>query len=88
MRTKEQIDKEIANLHRCKTYIPATTIFGDDNMADVDRQIEFLRGELDVESDLLECDESERIAVLEAQAWVDGDSAEAPSEGWSVFAPK
>jgi hypothetical protein len=87
--TPQQIAAEIAALEKAKTYAPARTMFGDDNHAKIDRQIEYLRGEIDMDSDEWnDLSEAEQSAVLEAQAWQDGDSEETLSSGWDIFKPK
>lgn len=35
-----------------------------------------------------EFSETEQSAILEAQAWADGQSDETPSEGWEMYRPK
>ncbi len=87
--TKDQIAAEIAALEKCKDYAPARTMFGEDNHAKIDRQIEFLRGDIDIDGpEWDDLNENEQSAVMDAQAWVDGDSEENLSSGWDIFKPK
>lgn len=87
--TDKEIAAEIAALGKCKDYAPARTIFGEDNHAKIDRQIEFLCGEIDMDApEWDDLDENEQSAVMDAQAWMDGDSEENLSSGWDIFKPK
>lgn len=88
-KTPKQIEAEITALQNCKTYIPRRTLFGEDNHSVLDRQIEYLRGQIDISADEFysELNEREQAAVIEAEQWADGDG-EAPSLGWDSFKPK
>ena len=87
--TRDQIAAEIAALEKCKDYAPARTMFGEDNHARIDRQIEFLRGEIDMTApEWDEFSETEQSAIMEAEAWRDGNSKETPSSGWDIYKPK
>ena len=87
--TKDQIAAEIAALEKCKDYAPARTMFGEDNHARIDRQIEFLRGDIDMDDpEWDDLNENEQSAVMDAQAWMDGDSEENLSSGGDIFKPK
>lgn len=87
--TDKEIAAEIAALTACKKYAPPYTMFGDDNHAKIDRQIEFLRGDIDVDSpEFEEMNDNERSSVLDAQAWMEGESEENLSSGWDIFKKK
>ena len=87
--TKDQIAAEIAALEKAKIYAPARTMFGDDNHANIDRQIEYLRGDLDMDGpEWDDLSENEQSAVMKAEAWQDGYSEESLSSGWDIFKPK
>jgi hypothetical protein len=88
-RTETEVAAEIASLQACKAYVPHYSAFGDDNHDNIDHQIRYLSGELDINDDLSWDDllESCQAAVLEAQAWRDGDSDEPPSAGWAHLKP-
>lgn len=85
--TIKEIAAEIVALEKCKKYAPAHTMFGDDNHAKIDRQIEYLRGDIDTSAPEFEedFDENEKSAIMEAEAWADGNSREVPSSGWDIF---
>lgn len=88
-RTEKEVAAEIAALELCKTYIPKETIFGDDNIRNVDLQIEYLKGEIDTTADeFLEYSENEQSAILEAEDWLEGNSNESPSSGWDDRKPE
>lgn len=88
--TAEQIQQEITALEACKAYIPPRTMFGDDNIRQVDLQIEFLRVQIDMTADEWhEYSESEQSAILEAEAWKEGQSDQKSlAAGWDDFKPK
>jgi len=84
--TPDQIAAEIAALEDAKTYAPFRSALGDSNHRNIDRQIEYLRGEIDTTApEFYYFSESEHSAILEAQAWRDGQSEEAPSSGWDIY---
>lgn len=89
-RSQKQIDKEIKALEACKEYVPPFTMFGEDNHHNLDLQIEYLRGEIDItaEDEWNEYSDDEQSTILEAQAWKDGESNESPSSGWDDRKPK
>lgn len=88
-KTQEQIESEIKALEECKGYVPRRTMFGDDNHANLDLQIEYLRGEIDVTADEWDdYSDDEQSAILEAQAWKEGQADESPSSGWDNHKPK
>ena len=87
--TDKQIAAEIVALKKCKAYVPARTMFGDDNHARIDRQIEYLSGDIDMTApEWEEFGENEQSAILDAQSWQDGDSDESLTAGWKIFKPK
>jgi hypothetical protein len=84
--TAKEIEEEIAALEACKAYAPHFTAFGDNNHEKIDRQIEFLRGDIDTTAgEFEEFSEDERSAISEAEQWQDGDCDESPSSGWAMF---
>lgn len=88
-KTQLEIDAEIARLEEARTFAPARTMFGDDNHAKIDRQIEYLRGDIDTTADEWnDFSEAEQSAILEAQGWEENQIDEAPSEGWEMYRPK
>lgn len=90
MRTKEQIEEEIKALEACKSYIPRRTAFGEDNHRNVDLQIEFLRGEIDISDNdqWNEFSEREQSAILDAESWRDEQSDEGLAAGWDDYKPR
>lgn len=88
MKTQREIDKEIKALEACKGYVPQRTMFGDDNHAKLDLQIEYLRGEIDTTADEWnDYSDDDQSSILEAEAWKE-DQGESPSSGWDSFKPK
>lgn len=88
-KTQVQINEEIKALEACKTYAPKRTLFGDDNHAIIDLQIEALKEEIDITSDkFYEQTEDAQSNILEAINWRDGETEESPSSGWDSFKPK
>jgi len=86
MKTQKEIDAEIKALEACKAYVPHHTVFGDDNHAKLDLQIEYLRGDLDTTAEEFnELSDDEQSAVTEAQEWESGDGG-SPSSGWDALA--
>jgi hypothetical protein len=84
--TPDHIAAEIAALEDAKTYAPRRTAFGGDNHGKIDRQIEYLRGEIDLSApEWDDFSEDEQTAILEAQSWKDGQSDESPSSGWDIY---
>lgn len=92
--TAEQVAAEIATLNALKPRVPARTGF-DDNHAAIDAQIAVLTGPMSREStyytygwgdDEAETDEHTLDAALQAQDWLEGATAEAPSLNWSTVA--
>lgn len=85
MRTKLEIDEEIAALEACKKYVPKMTAFGENNHVKIDLQIELLRGELDTTAMEFEeeFDDGEKDAIFDAERWLDGGTA--PSSDWDGF---
>lgn len=85
-RTKDQIVSEIKALEACKTYIPRTTAFGDNNHRNLDLQIEELRDGIDDTAEAFsEYSESEQSAIMEARYWKEGDENQSPSSGWDSY---
>jgi hypothetical protein len=91
-KTDTEIQAEIAQLTGCKAYAPHFTIFGEDNWAGIDAQIDVLKEGLD------EDQAQERFEPLEgggpvnvveaatnAVRWREGDENESPSSGWDSF---
>lgn len=88
-RNKKQIETEIKALQACKSYVPHFTVFGDDNHAKLDLQIEYLRGEIDIDAnEWHDYTDDEQSSILEAECWKAGESDESPSSGWDSFKPK
>lgn len=88
-RTKKQIQAEIKALEVCKTYIPRTTAFGDNNHRNLDLQIEELQyGIDDTAEEWNDYSDSEQEAIMDARRWKEGDEDESPSSGWEEYKPK
>ena len=89
MKTKKEIQKEIKALKACKAYAPQFTLFGDDNHANIDLQIRYLKGEIDLTAPEWDYySDDEQSAILEAQSWEEGQAEESPASGWDSFKPK
>lgn len=87
-RTDQEVKAEIAALKAAKGWAPHHSFFGEDNHHNIDLQIEFLEEGIDTTADeFTEFSESEQSAILEAEAWLDGEK-ETPHEGWDIFKPK
>ena len=87
-RTDNEIAAEIKALEACKAYVPKRTAFGDDNHRNLDLQIEYLRGEIDISADEWnDYSDDEQSTILEAQAWQEGQADESPSAGWDRYKP-
>lgn len=92
MRTQEEITAEIAALNSLRERVPTHTLFGEDNQARIDAQIEVLQDEMDDDeiydrwADVGE-DPNETILsdALDALDWLNGD-APAPSADWADIA--
>lgn len=85
-RTQTEIEAEIKALEACKTYIPRTTAFGDNNHHNLDLQIEELRYGIDDTADEWnDYSEGEQSAIMEARSWKEGDEDESPSSGWDSY---
>jgi ArsR family metal-binding transcriptional regulator len=89
MRTNDEINAEIAALKELKPRVRRTTAFGDDNHAAIDAQIQALTDRMDEdglydswpEEEGDEC--RERDCARDAVDWMNGESDERPSEGWT-----
>lgn len=87
--TARQIVAEITALEDCLTFIPSHAKFGDDNHAIVRLQIEYLKGEIDTSAgEFGDMALWQQSAVIEAEAWADGQCDEAPSAGWQIYRRK
>ncbi len=87
-RSKTEIESEIKALEACKSYIPRTTAFGDNNHRNVDLQIEELRDGIDdTAEEWNDYSEGEQSAIMEARYWKEGDEDESPSSGWDNYKP-
>jgi hypothetical protein len=63
-------------------------MFGEDNHANIDLQIEFLRGDIDTTAEEFEeFSESEQGVILNAESWLEGGE-DVPSAGWDNFKKK
>lgn len=90
MKTRSEIESEIAALEAVKLRIPHTTAFGDSNHDAIDAQVEVLQEEM-TEDDIYEkwpddTDMHTRTAAQEAQQWMDGESEDVPSADWATIA--
>ncbi len=87
--TSEEIKAEVANLEACKAWAPKRDLFGTDNHSKIKFQIDYLKGDLDIDGEEWDdLTDEEQSAVLDAQCWEDGDYEESPSSGWDTFKPK
>lgn len=86
MKTSEEIQAEIKALNECLNYAPSHSLFGEDNHAKINLQIEELKTGIDDTSE--EWDDytlDEQDAIMEAREWSEGNIEESPSKGWEVF---
>lgn len=94
MKTKDQINAEVAALVAIKPKVPKRTAFGDDNLAAIDAQLAALRERMssdevcdaygDEESD--EFDQYTLDAAITAYGWMTGMLAaneESPAASWA-----
>ena len=80
MRNQQEIDRQIAGLKNQKAGLPEFTVFGDNNWAKADAQLDILEGKKDMDEfdreSLGEDDEDKgaaiRDAAEEAQDWLYG----------------
>ncbi len=84
--TKEQVQAEIEKLQEIKPKVRRTTLFGDNNHAAIDADIDVLKNDLD-ENEVFDTygnDTHELDSALYACRWLDGDEDEPPSgpNGW------
>lgn len=85
-RTQKEIEAEIKALEACKSYIPRTTAFGDNNHRNLDRQIQELHISFDDTTEEWEdLSTSEQNAIMEARYWKYGDEDASPSSGWDSY---
>jgi hypothetical protein len=86
MRTERRVRQEIKELTRLRALIPLVTLFGDDNVAAIDAEIEVLKDLLREEYFQCEWRESEHInsAALRTSWWLfeENDQEESPAAGW------
>ena len=81
MKTQEEIQKEIEALKAVRPKVRPRSMFGDDNLASLDAQIEVLENDMD-DDDIYDkydhADASEYVleAALYARQWIDGDVGE------------
>lgn len=95
MRSQKEIDAELKRLTELKDQVPQYTMFGDDNRAAIEAQIEVLSEELDLDDiyqrsveDEDDDDDSKwnlhtRDSALTAFQWLSEEEDELPSKGWS-----
>lgn len=92
MKSKEQITKEIEALKTVRPNVRPTSMFGDDNLAALDAQIEVLVTGMD-DDDIYErydhCDSQESILelALVARRWIDDEDdpdCESLACGWPL----
>jgi hypothetical protein len=84
--TPEAITAEIAALQAIKPRVRHYTLFGDDNHAAIDAQIELLMDpdpEEAINDYSIENDEHIYFAVSEALEWLRGERDEPPSVDWA-----
>lgn len=89
-KTESEVQAEIKALEACKSYAPNFSMFGDDNHATIDLQIEYLRGNIDTTEDefYVVYDDDDQSAILEAESWLEGDEPVSPSADWDNWKPK
>lgn len=100
--TPKQIAEDVKKLKEMKPQVPRRTVFGDDNWAAIDAQIEVMENKYS-DARILGMHESaqrqemdddmwypEHIKdnALDAWSWMDGQEATSPSEGWAGLARK
>ena len=72
MRTKTEIDQQIAGLEKREKTLPEYSNFGDPNWKAIDAQIKILKGEKNYE-DYVEAEDYVEQAAYTAKEWMDGD---------------
>ncbi len=84
--TDEAIKKEIAALKEMKPKVRRYSLFGDDNRASIEVQIEVLEqeiAEMDVWAKYADND-TKLESAIDAASWLEGGS-EKPSDGWALL---
>lgn len=71
-KTKEQINKMIANLERLRKKLPQHNFFGDDNWEPIDAQLSILRGEKDYD-DYEDEEYDIESAASNIKEWMEGN---------------
>lgn len=92
MKTKEQIDAEIAALNEMKPSVRHRSAFGDDHHEAIEAQLSVLRERMDSDEiyaawgdeDADEFAQNVLDEALAARDWLIGDEP-APSEGWACL---
>jgi len=90
-KTPKEVAAEIATLKEYKPNVRRFSAFGDDNREKVQIQIDVLEGKLDsVDIDELSGDDDCDLYGVadEARQWLNGETPEAPHEGWKCLLPK
>lgn len=89
MKTKEQIKKEIEALKTVRPNVRPYSMFGDDNLAQLDAQVAVLENDWDNNDIYDEYDRaglSEEIlsSALYARQWIEGENDDDLAEGWPL----
>ena len=92
-RTNAEIEAEIKELERVKTFVPKRTIFGENNESYIDAQLETLKAKRDISDKFLDDDDEndeqrDYNASRGAFSWMIGETDDRPSEGWESFDPQ
>jgi hypothetical protein len=87
--TNDEICLELTVLSSLKYTVPAHGMFGSDNLAALNAQIETIEKNLSEDQinanfDLRRWADDQRSAALDARRWLDGED-DAPSTGWDYI---
>lgn len=89
MKMQEEIKKEIEALKAIRPKVTPHSMFGDDNLAQLDAQVEVLEGNLDSDDigdryDHAGASEEILSAAFHARDWIDGNETDSLAEGWPL----
>lgn len=88
MRARKEIVAETKLLSEMRDKVRPYSIFGDDNRAAIDAQIQVFETDLD-EDEIYQLEDEEEFtsyqkdAALDALQWSNGDSDDKPSDSWA-----
>lgn len=93
MKTEEEIKKEIKALKAVRPKVRPHSMFGDDNLAALDAQVDVLENDLDNDDihdkyDHVGSSEYVFESALHARDWVDENETESLAGGWPLKSEK